>query len=212
MPRTIVLYGGSFDPVHIGHLIAARSVAEARGYRRVTFLPASHPPHKPAAEAGADDRLAMLRLAIQGEDLFDVSSIELERPGRSFTFDTLVALRQAHGPDVALHLLIGTDMLEDLPKWHRAAEVVETAEIVVACRSGWHERTGQILDGLRRSFQQATIDRLRRSLVETPLIDISSSTIRQRLASGRSIRFLVPEAVREYVEAHGLYGFHRRSP
>ena len=205
MARQMVLFGGTFDPVHIGHLIVARSVAEQFAFERVTLVPAARTPHKQDASASAADRLAMLRLAIEGEELFDVSEAELQRPGASYTFDTLDAFRSGDGGAVQLHWLIGADMLADLPNWHRAAEVIELAEIVVACRPPWHERMAGILSELAAKFGPEAADRLARGVVQTPLIDISSSGIRRRLAEGRSIRFLVPESVRAYISSHGLY-------
>jgi len=205
MARQMVLFGGTFDPIHFGHLIVARAVAEQRGFDRVTLVPAARTPHKQGASASAADRLAMLRLAIEGEDLFDVSEAELQRPGASYTFDTLDAFRRADGGEVQLHWLIGSDMLADLPNWHRAAEVIALAQIVVACRPPWQERIAEILAQLSVRFGADAADRLSQGVVQTPLIAISSSEIRSRLAEGRSIRFLVPESVREYISAHGLY-------
>ncbi len=205
MARQMVLFGGTFDPVHFGHLIAARSVAEQCDFERVTLVPAARAPHKQGMSASVADRLAMLRLAIEGEGLFDVSEAELLRQGPSYTFDTLTALRSHHGPAVQLHWLIGADMLADLPNWQRAAEVIELARIVVACRRPWHDRLAGILSDLSAQFGPEAADRLAGGLVQTPLIDISSSEIRRRVTEGRSVRFLVPEAVGAYISSRGLY-------
>lgn len=204
MSEPIVLYGGTFDPVHHGHLIAARAVAEARGYRRVLLLPAARPPHKAAAGASATHRLAMLRLAVEGEPLFEVNDVELRRQGPSFTCDTLCALRAEH-PEVEIHLIIGTDMLRDLPRWHRAKDVVEAARIVVAARPPLHSGVGEVLRSLADTLGEDAASRIAENVLPTPMIDISATDIRRRVAEGRSIRFLVPEAVRAYVEAEGLY-------
>ena len=206
MAKGIVLFGGSFDPVHFGHLIAARAVAEQCGFARITLVPAAQAPHKGRMSASPADRLAMLRLAVEGDELFDICQAELRRPGTSYTFDTLAALRASHGEGVPLHWVIGADMLADLPHWHRAGEVLDLAQIVVAWRSPWHERMGQILKDLSASLGVEAAERLGRSVVKTPLIDISSAAIRHRLAGGRSIRYLVPEAVRRHILSLGLYG------
>jgi len=206
MVRKMVLFGGTFDPVHVGHMIVARRIAEACGFERITFVPAAHPPHKGAPETPAEDRLAMLRLAIAGEELFDICEDELSREGASYTFDTLAGLRERHGEAVQLYWIIGADMLADLPNWHRAAEVIALARIVVACRPPWHERMDGIVSQLAQRFGPEAGRRLAEAVVQTPLLDISSTDIRRRVAGGLSIRHLVPEPVRAYITAHGLYG------
>ena len=205
MARQVVLFGGTFDPVHFGHLIVARSIAEACGFERITLVPAAAPPHKSAASASPTDRLAMLRLATEGEGLFDICEDELSREGTSYTFDTLTALRARHGEAAELHWIVGADMLEDLPNWYRADDVIALARIVVACRAPWHERVGAIVSGLADRFGTAGGERLGQAIVETPLIDISSTAIRQRVNQGLSVRYLVPEPVRAYIRSQGLY-------
>jgi len=207
MGDRVVLFGGTFDPVHHGHLIVARAVAEHCGYERITLVPSGTSPHKSNAVASPGDRLAMLRLAVAGEGLFDVSDVELRREGPSYTIDTLTGLRAEIGAATELHLLIGADMLADLPNWRRAADVVALARVVVAMRPGWDGRMDEVLGRLRRDLPGEVAEALIASVVPTPLIDISSTTIRRRLAAGQSIRFLVPEAVGEYIEREGLYGF-----
>ena len=201
----VVLFGGTFDPVHHGHLIVARAVAEHCGYARITLVPSASPPHKDDAVAPSADRLAMLRLAVAAEGLFDVSDIELCREGPSYTVDTVAAFRQRLGDRAELHLLIGADMLADLPNWRRAAELVGLARIVVAVRPGGPGRMEDAACQLRRHFPSEVVEGLLASVLPTPLIDISSTAVRRRVAAGRSIRFLVPESVREYIERRGLY-------
>jgi len=214
----IVLFGGTFDPVHHGHLICARRLAEERGFDRVLLVPTARPPHKAAPRASAKHRLAMLRLAVEGEDLFEVCESELRRGGASYTYDTLAAVR-AGRPDAELHWVIGEDMLADLPHWHRAAEVMALAEVLVMARPppqgaprAWHEQVAQIPDrgpkglrGLEARLPAELVERLRRQVVATPLLDISSSEIRRRLAAGLSVRYLLPEPVRQYILKHRLY-------
>jgi nicotinate-nucleotide adenylyltransferase len=204
MGEPIVIFGGTFDPVHHGHLIVARAAAEARGLPRVTLMPAATPPHKPPAGASGEDRLEMLRLAVEGESSLTVSDMELRRPGPSYTIDTLEQLR-CERPDADLHLLVGTDMLEDLPAWHRARDVVATAKLLVAARRPWQQRLEDVLGKLRGHFDEPTVERLRESVVETPRVEVSSTDVRQRVRQGLSIRYLVPEPVREYVQSRGLY-------
>jgi nicotinate-nucleotide adenylyltransferase len=202
----IVLFGGTFDPVHHAHLIVARAVAERCGYPRITLVPSAHPPHKQEASASAADRLAMLRLATEGDALFEICDVELRREGASYTFDTLQAFRRRVGEDAELHLVVGADMLADLPNWHRSTEVVDLARLVVVARSPWHERMDEVLAALGGRFSPGVVDRLAAGVLETPLIDVSSTEIRRRVATGLPIRYLVPEPVRQYIEQRGLYG------
>jgi len=205
MTDHLVLFGGTFDPVHHGHLIVARAVAEQCDFGRITFVLSGTPPHKRPAIGSAEHRLAMLRCAIAGEEIFDVCDLELGRAGPSYTLETLQALRRRHGSSVKLHWLIGTDMLEDLPNWHGAEQVVRLAEIIIAARAPWPERMGDVFGDLAERLGPEQAKRLRRAVVPTPLIDISSTRIRNRLKAGQSIRFLVPESVRAYIEQQGLY-------
>jgi len=201
----LVVYGGTFDPVHHGHLITARAVAEARGYEKVLLLPSADPPHKASAHAAGADRLAMLRLAVEGDGLFEVSDLELRRPGKSYTFDTLSALREQHGREVDVHWIIGADMLADLPNWYEAEQVVDQARVVVAMRPPWHERIDSILADLARRLGADRANRLAEAVILTPLIDISSTDIRQRVAAGLPVRYLVDEKVEKHIEDRNLY-------
>jgi nicotinate-nucleotide adenylyltransferase len=205
MTGRVVLYGGTFDPVHYGHLITARAVAEARGYDKVVLLPSASPPHKASARAGAADRLEMLRLAVMGDEMFDVCDLEISRPGKSYTFDTLQVLREIHRPDVELHWIVGADMLADMPNWHRAAEVVDQARIVIALRPPWHEQIEQTLADLAARLGAVRTRKLADGIVRTPLIDISSSEIRRRIACGLPVRYFVCDAVADFIREKGLY-------
>ena len=208
MAEQIVLFGGSFDPVHNGHLIVARAIAEGCGFQRVTFVPAGEPPHKPPPEASAELRLEMLRSAVAGKPMLDVCDLEIRRQGPSYTFDTLQELRRLRGPDAELHWVVGADMLEDLHLWHRAGEVLDAAKVLVALRPPWDQRIANLLEGLKRHFTAAQVGRLAGAVVPTPLIDISSSDIRRRVAGGLPIDFLVPDAVLEIIRRKGIYGKH----
>jgi nicotinate-nucleotide adenylyltransferase len=204
MDQTLVLLGGTFDPIHHGHLIVARCLAE-RCEARVTLVPASTPPHKPPAGASPADRLEMVRLAIEGEEAFDICDDELRRPGPSYTYRTLRGLRERLGPEVRLRWVIGADMLEDLPSWRNVSEVLEMADLLVAMRPPWQDRIESIFSELSAKFTAETLTRLRAGVTETPLVDLSSSEVRRRVAQGRSIRYFVPEAVEAFIARKGLY-------
>ncbi len=208
MPE-VCLYGGSFDPIHHGHLVVARAVAERLALDRVIFLPSAHPPHKsPEDLTDAATRAQMVRLAVAGDPLFDVSDFDLSRTGPSYTIDTIEHFQGELGRDVEISWLIGADSLPDLPSWHRGADLVECCRIITAARPGWGrlDRTR-----LRDVFTVAQIERLESGIVDTPLIEISSTDIRRRVGNGRSIRYLVPECVREFIEARSLYRIPGRS-
>jgi nicotinate-nucleotide adenylyltransferase len=202
----MVFFGGSFDPVHHGHLVIARDIAEKLGLAQITLVPAARSPHKDGAVATADQRLEMLRLAVKGEKVFAISEIEIHAPGPSYTVDTIRRLRQVHGPDARIAWVVGADMLVDLPKWQEVNELLSMAELIVAVRPPWHLRLDAIFVGLEHSLGPQQVNRLRKSIVPTSTIEISSTEIRARVADGRSIRFLVPEAVDRYIRKTGLYG------
>jgi len=183
------LLGGSFDPVHHGHLIAARRAAEALGLDGVTFIPCSMQPWKPHGPAASGaHRAAMLRLALEGERGFTVDTLELDRPGPSYTVDTLRALTAAK-PDERFVLLLGADAAAGFGRWREAEEVARLAEVAVLTRPGAPE------------VKSAGI----RHVVATPAIEISASDIRARVLAGQSIRWLVPDAVAAYIAEHRLY-------
>lgn len=182
------LFGGSFDPVHLGHLIVAEAVADALGMR-VRFVPAREQPLKRAAHtATPDQRAAMLECAIAGNPRFSVERIELELPTPSYTVRTLRALAQRE-PGNRFVLLVGGDAVRELPSWHEVEALPGLAELVAFERPGAPPPSHSLIG--RR--------------VAVPAFDISATGVRERVAQGRSIRYLVPDAVREYIAAHGLY-------
>jgi nicotinate-nucleotide adenylyltransferase len=183
------LLGGSFDPVHHGHLIAADRAAEALGLTRVLFVPCASQPLKPSGPvASAPQREAMLALALAGHPRFALESLELSRPGPSYTVDTLRALRLRE-PGERLVLILGADAAAELPRWRAADEVARLAEIAVLTRPGVAEVTSAFVT----------------QFVATPAIEISASEIRARCLAGKSIRYLVPDAVADYITRNRLY-------
>ncbi|HZZ43507.1 MAG TPA: nicotinate-nucleotide adenylyltransferase [Tepidisphaeraceae bacterium] len=188
--------GGSFNPIHHGHLICARAVAEAAGFNRVLLIPSSQPPHKRLNGdiASAEHRLAMCRAAIDADDFFDVSDIELRRNGPSYTIETVRQLKASGWGKV--HWLIGADMVEILPKWHEPQALMAEAQFVVMARPGW---------GLDWEKMPGEFRHLQKSVMAAPLLAISATEVRRRVAEGKSIRYLVPEGVRKYIEEKGLY-------
>jgi len=195
------ILGGTFDPIHTGHLVAAEWVMDACGLDQVLFVPAGVPPHKAAdAVSASQHRYMMTLLATLDNPRFAVHRVDLDRPGKSYTVDTLAALRKELGEGVELYFIMGADSLADLPTWHDPERLLRENRIIVANRPGWEfDRVKASLGEL----YEAHADRV--LIVETPSIAISSSEIRARVASGRSIRYLVPSLVARYIRRHGLY-------
>src|SRR5688572_25848767 len=189
-------FGGSFNPVHHGHLVCARHAAERLGFDQVVLIPSANPPHKPVATdlASAPDRVRMCELAVEGQPDFAVDNLETKRTGPSYTIDTarLLAAREP-GP---VSWLIGADMLRSLPTWHQPDALLAEVAFVILARPGW-------------SFDWETLPPnyrvLRKQVVEAPLIDISATDIRRRVRAGLPIDFLTPPSVVQYVRSTGLY-------
>jgi len=204
MSNLIGLYGGSFDPIHIGHLIIARAVAESLDLYRVILFPSARPPHKPTGTlADAEHRAKMVRPAIGDEAIFEFSDHDLARSGPTYTVDTIDHFATALGSDAHLHWIIGADSLVEIPTWRSADQLIDNCRIVTAGRPG---STDIDWIALAESVGEPRARKLREGIVETPMIDISSTQIRQRLSSGQSIRHLVPDPVNDYIYEHHLYG------
>jgi nicotinate-nucleotide adenylyltransferase len=200
----VLLFGGSFDPVHHGHLIVARHVAEQFEIGRVVLIPSRTPPHKPiVALAEIEHRLAMCRLAVEGDTLFEVSDWEARRSGPNYTLLTVEHFRREMGGRVELCWLIGMDSLHELHTWHRAAELVAACTIVTAARPGYSSPTVEQLAG---RFSASAAEQLVNRIVSSRQIDISSTDIRMRVGAGAGIRYLVPPAVEGYIRDNRLYG------
>lgn len=201
----IGIFGGSFDPVHVGHLLVAECCREQARLDRVVFMPAAVSPHKQdRPPTPAADRLEMLRLATGGHAAFAVSTLEIDRGGVSYTADTLAALAAAC-PDDRLLLVLGPDALTGLPRWHEPGRVLAGAEIVAVERDGVDDvaalvATPALADLLGPRAQAVVADRVR-----VPAVGIRSSDLREAVAAGRSIRYRTPRAVESYIAAHGLY-------
>ena len=196
------LFGGSFDPVHYGHLLLAECCREQCRLDAVWFLPAAVPPHKLDRElTPAARRIEMLELAIAGNPALAVCRYETDRGGVNYTVDTLAHFRD-EDPCRDLFFLLGADMLLDLPRWRNAAEVCKLAVPVVVRRPG----AGPIdFECLRGFVTPERLEHVRRHQVEMPEIGISATELRRRVLSGESIRYQVPRAVEMYIETHGLY-------
>ncbi len=194
------VFGGTFDPIHVGHLIIAQEAAVEAGLDSVLFVPAGQPWLKAGTRVtDGRHRLAMTRLAVEGCDRFAVSAVEVERPGPSYTADTLEELRGGMDAADSLHFILGMDALEGLHRWNRPERIFDLCSLAVVSRPG------------HREFDPATVDRIRPgasdsvAVVHGPGIGISAAEVRRRVARGLPISHWVPRAVEEYVYENGLY-------
>jgi nicotinate-nucleotide adenylyltransferase len=188
------IFGGTFDPPHLGHLALAEWAREELALDRVLFVPAGAPPHKAGARTSATHRVAMTRLAVRGNPAFAVTTLEALRPGPSYTADTVRTIAAAH-PGAELWLLMGTDMFATFDTWVRPAEIAERAAIAVALRPG--AKAGRTSRAARQGRGVRWLS--------NPGLEVSSSAVRARARRGRTLRYLVPDAVARYIERHRLY-------
>jgi nicotinate-nucleotide adenylyltransferase len=187
--KKVGILGGTFDPPHYGHLLIANEVLSALSLDEVWFMPNHEPPHKKKSHSVKDsDRVRMIELAIKGNEAFKLQTIELEREGPSYTIDTMEMINNMYEGD-QFFFIIGADMIEYLPKWHRIDELVKLVQFVGVQRPSYsHQTDFPVL------------------YVEVPGVDVSSSMIRDRVKCEKTVRYLLPDAVIEYIEEKHLYG------
>ncbi|MFL5679911.1 MAG: nicotinate-nucleotide adenylyltransferase [Chloroflexota bacterium] len=203
VPGSIGVMGGTFDPIHIGHLAAAEEVREALGLERILFMPAGIPPHKPdRIVTPPADRIAMVELAIAENEAFELSRIEVDRAGPSYTLDTvdeLAAAEREAGRDPDVTVILSAESFRGLPTWHDPQRLLAACRIAVVPRGGFAPPGRAWLDEHFPGVEA------RVEFLDAPRLRLSATEIRARVAAGRSIRYLVPDAVRRYIEDHGLY-------
>jgi nicotinate-nucleotide adenylyltransferase len=199
------ILGGAFNPPHVGHLVCAQEALVQLELEKVVFMPVGEAPHRELSDdPGAEGRLEMVSLAVAGDDRFEVSRAELERPGPSYTADTL---RDLHSktPDDELFLILGGDQAAALPRWHEPEAVLSLATVAVVERSNWSRNAIGITIG-----RMPGAERIR--YLDMPVMQVSSSSIRRRVAESRPIRYLVPDKVASYIATNGLYGAAKKEP
>ena len=191
--------GGTFDPIHIGHLVAAEEVRVQLGLDRVVFVPAGLPPHKLTDDVSSvDHRLAMVKLAIASNPYFTVSRVDIDRFGPCYTVDTIELLRDEWGSDVELYFIMGSDSLADVLTWHNPQRLIRLCRLAVVERPGYRvdvEELERLLPGITSRVH----------FINSPQLDISSTDIQRRVREGLSIKYQVPEAVEDYIYEHELY-------
>lgn len=193
------IFGGSFNPIHYGHLMICEYIKEEMGLDKVIFIPTGNPPHK-ELELSAKDRYEMVRLAISPNPDFEISDIETTRVKKSYTVDTIRELKKIYKEE-KLYFLIGLDSLFQLKTWMKIGDLSQEIEFVVALRPGYldKEEINKEIDFLRKNFGTKI------NLIKTPLYEISSTDLRDRIHEGKSLRYLIPKKVLDYIEESGFY-------
>ncbi|WP_172249604.1 nicotinate-nucleotide adenylyltransferase [Saccharibacillus deserti] len=196
----IGIMGGTFDPIHIGHLVAAETVREELGLDEVWFMPSHIPPHKAEAGFSGEERMRMVELAIGAQPAFRTLDIELTRGGVSYTADTMGELAEKY-PEARFHFIIGTDMVNYLPKWERIEKLVELTRFAAVGRAGYELNSDVLPPSVASQIDY----------FDMPQLEISSTEIRERLKKGRSARYLVPEKVYDYLQRSGPHAAYART-
>lgn len=193
------IFGGSFNPIHYGHLMICEYIKEEMSLDKVIFIPTGNPPHK-ELELSAEDRYEMVRLAISPNPDFEISDIETTRVKKSYTVDTIRELKKIYKEE-KLYFLIGLDSLFQLKTWMKIGDLSQEIEFVVALRPGYldKEEINKEIDFLRENFGTKI------NLIKTPLYEISSTDLRDRIREGKSLRYLIPKKVLDYIEESGFY-------
>lgn len=197
----IGISGGTFDPVHMGHLVIAEEVRQVMSLDKVLFIPSGNPPHKNALQVTrAEHRFEMVRRAIATNPFFEASGIEIDRPGNTYTIDTLKQLRGIYGDMVRLFFITGADVVTELTTWKNFENVFKLCEFIAVMRPGYRS-----LDFDNHIRQLSAMYGAVIHAIAAPLIGISSTEVRRRVLEGRSVKYLVPDGVEEYIYGHGLY-------
>lgn len=212
--RMIGIMGGTFNPIHYGHLRIAQELADVLNLDEVRFIPSANPPHKNTPQVSAQHRAAMVQLAIADNPIFKLDDCELKRSGPSYTFDTLQSLRAELGNDASICLLMGSDAFVKLNTWHKWDELLSLCHIVLVVRAlkTLQETLAPALQTLLHQHYTEHIDDLTQSakgyitMQEVTKLDISATTIRKQLATKQSVRYITPNSVIEYINTHHLYG------
>ncbi len=196
----IGIMGGTFDPIHLGHLATAEAVRESFSLDEIIFIPAARPPHKRGRNVADEfSRLTMTTLATQSNEFFKVSDMEMKRKGLSYTLDTMNELHEIFGQSTEIFFIIGADSLVDLQKWHAARELVDKCHFIATTRPG----IDVDFSAVENFFGNVARKHIHR--ITTPALEISSTDIREKVRLGRSIKYLVPEVVEAYISKAGLY-------
>ena len=197
------MFGGTFDPIHLGHTAVAEAAADRIGAEKIIFIPAKRSPLKKSfPEAGDEDRFAMIALAIADNGRFQLSDYELKKRQPSYTLETVRHFQAEFGSDTSIYCLVGADTVDELPHWYKITELLDACILCVMFRAGCRPPD---FARFTESWGPQRIGKLRRNVIKTPLVDISSTEIRNRLAAGRDVSNMLAPSVADYIRKHGLY-------
>jgi nicotinate-nucleotide adenylyltransferase len=201
--RKIALFGGTFDPVHIGHISVAEDAAQQIGVEKIVFVPAKRSPLKGFLPmVGDEHRLAMVDIAIEQNDKFEVSDFELNKPAPSYTLETVKKFKADYGEDCSIYWLLGADSAGDLQYWHAIEELIDACNLCTMYRAGCDPPDYTKYEAI---WGPSRVEKLQRNIIRTPLVDISSTEIRRRLGVGEDVIGMLHEAVADYIRRHNLY-------
>jgi nicotinate-nucleotide adenylyltransferase len=201
--RKIALFGGTFDPIHLGHTTVGADAVEHIGAEKIIFIPAKRSPLKGfLPKASDDDRFKMIALAIAEQKNFQVSDYELRRPAPSYTLDTLRKFQADYGSGTSIHWLVGADGIDDLTYWYKIVELIDACNLTTMHRAGCKPPDFTRYEAV---WGRQRIEKLQRNIIQTSLVDISSTEIRNRLAAGHDLTGMLHTAVADYIRQHGLY-------
>jgi nicotinate-nucleotide adenylyltransferase len=201
--RKVALFGGTFDPIHLGHTTVAAAAAEHIGAEKIIFIPAKHSPLKDFfPTASYDGRLKMITLAIADDSRFQLNDYELKKPEPSYTLETVRKFQADYGSSTSIYWFIGADTIDELPCWYRIVELIDECNLSAMFRAGCKTPDfAQFTD----IWGPQRVEKLQQNIIETPLIDISSTEIRNKLAEGRDVADMLHPPVADYIRKHGLY-------
>lgn len=198
--RKIGILGGTFNPIHLGHLMIAEVARETFGLEHVIFVPAKEPPHKDQKLViSAAHRYAMAAIAVASNPYFSISDVEMKREGKSYSVDTVRHFRKLYGPDVTFYFIAGTDTIQALPTWHYVCELLEECYFIGAIRPN---ATAEV-DHVIASFGQLGRDKIK--LMDVPEMKLSATYLRERLKAGKTVRYMLPAAVVDYINTNEIY-------
>lgn len=207
--RKIALFGGTFDPVHLGHISVVEDAAERIGAEKTVFVPAKRSPLKGFLPmAGDQHRLAMIDIAIAENDKFEVSDFELNKPAPSYTLETVQKFKADYGGDCAIYWLVGADSVDDLQHWRAIEELIDACNLCTMYRAGCEPPDYTKYEAI---WGPGRVEKLQQNIIQTPLVDISSTEIRRRLAAGEDVGGMLHEAVADYIRRNNLYGSQTQS-
>jgi nicotinate-nucleotide adenylyltransferase len=207
--KKIALFGGTFDPIHLGHTAVAAAAAEHIGAEKIIFIPAKRSPIKDSfPQAGDNDRLAMIALAIADNKKFQLNDYELRKSEPSYTLETVRRFQADYNGKALIYWLVGADSIDELSRWYGIVELIDECNLCVMFRAGCEPPD---LAKFKDTWGAARVEKLQRNIIRTPLIDISSTEIRNRLAAGRDVTDMLAPPVADYIRKHGLYQSKTRS-